>query len=367
MFRLVLSSFLSIAVATIVGCGSEDPEPSATSDSTSSEAPETKVSTTSEKKAATFDTPKAAFDAFVQASKAGEWPKVINVLSQESQTMFTASMVMDASFSTTDKAKQESLDQLLKKHGIDVNAEPEPGDENAGPESLIKSVKDLPALVSELSKWMSENADDSDSGFMEVGELGEVTIDGDIATAQVDSERGMRPIEFRKVDGSWVVHLPKPGRGEPESVSDSATEDDGTPGIGTLWIGDEAYKLREATAYRSKFFDDPCTVVLLTARKMSPKQLEGLKKMLAKDGNDDSYFARGPHVKLTLDKDGKLMSLFAWADSISISSNSGVEVTVKIDGNRISGKAARKEPKKTSNTKLRFEAEFDTEMLAADK
>lgn len=66
------------------------------------------------------------------------------------------------------------------------------------------------ACTARQVEWMKENADGSSKpGFPKFGELDKVTVDGEKATAQVDTKRGWRPIEFRKVDGIGLSIFPK--------------------------------------------------------------------------------------------------------------------------------------------------------------
>jgi hypothetical protein len=340
-----------LALAAILGCGAEssDPSPSA----------EIQPGT-----AAGYDTPKAVFAAFKEAANDDDMPTVVSLLSPESQGVLVAGYIMAASFMTMDdEGKQKSLDALLRKYLPNVDGEPGPDDET-GPEAMVGEIDDLPGFMLALSEWMSENGDDSGSGFAEVGELGEITISGNEASGQIETEMGMQPVEFRKIGGGWRIHMPsEPGEGGGGGAD--YAEDDGTPGLGALWIDDREFKLRHVTAYRTKFFDDPCTVVLLTARKVTEGQLDKLREQLAQ-GGDDEFFVGGPNVKLTLDESGEVLSLFAWADNMSINGDQGTIVEAKVDGNRIRGKASMPEPGEIFDSTYRFEVEFDTELVSAN-
>ena len=61
--------------------------------------------------------------------------------------------------------------------------------------------------------------------FAEMGDLSDVTIDGDTAKAVSKTEFGDQPIEFRKTENGWVVHLPigGPARVTPHSFVETAT------------------------------------------------------------------------------------------------------------------------------------------------
>ncbi|MCH2203063.1 MAG: hypothetical protein MK102_13920 [Fuerstiella sp.] len=358
MLRLFMSSFCLVTTATIVGCSSEDSLPASESESTSI------VEQDAKKEKFSFDTPEAAFEVFTQALLAKDWPMAITMVSVESQKMLASGLVMDASFSTfEDKATEQALNTLLKKHGIDLNAEPEPGDENPGFDSFLDSVKDVPALVTELTEWTKTNIDrSSKSGFPELGGLDKVVVDGEKATARVDSDRGWMPLEFHKSNDCWVIHLPM------DRSPTDPVEDDGTSGIGTLWIDDTAFKLREVMAYPGLFFDKPCTRLLFTERQMSPKQFDSMKKQLEETGRINAM-ALGGHVEVMLNKDDQLQDIFAWAENQSFSigtvNSDEVKVTVSRDSNRISGGAAMPEPVNIGrgDKTFRFEVEFDTEII----
>ena len=369
MQRLLIPTLLFMAS---FGCGGG----ATTDESATGTSADTTANTTVE---TTADTPEAAYTAFREAAKAKDWKTAASLLSPESQAMLAGMSIMGSSFATMDESGQEDpgkakeLKELLTKHGVDLegdDSEPSAEEQKAGPEAVMmamtESIPDKPAFIAEINAWMEKNGDDSGGGFAELGNLSDLTIDGDTATAQSETEFGAQPIEFRKTGDNWVIHLPVGGPPE-EQMSDFDEPDDGSPGLGTFWLGEKSVTLRHATAYRSKFFDDPCTVVLLTVRPLPERQLEELKRMLKEDGNDDAFFPGGTQVKLTLDEAGELMFLFAWADNMSINSNSGVDIDVKIDGNRVQGAANMSDPGEVADTTYRFEAKFDAELLTVSE
>ena len=384
MHRLIFPTLLSFVMVALVGCGSSETEPDANGNANGAANGDAGAALdantqdrTTETGAKRYETPQAAYEAFVEAMNGNDGKRAAMLLSADSQSMMAAGMMLGASFSTGgEEDKEKSLKDLLERYGIDLDAEPAPGAEVGGPEALIEPIKDRPAFIGEIMSWMDENGD-GDSGFPDMRELSEVSIEGETARGSVSTDRGPQPIEFQLVDGSWLVHLPMggppeegdPGDFDPDSVppgDDDQAADDGTPGLGTLWIGDKTYKLQQATAYRSELFGDPCTVVLLTARPISERQMSQLKKMLEEEGNDDAFFVRGPNVRLTLDESGELMSLFAWADNLSISSSGGDNLAVNVDisGDRISGTAKMSEPEEIGESTYRFVVKFDVELMA---
>jgi hypothetical protein len=318
-----------------------------------------------------LDTPEAAYAALAAAAKKDNWESAAAILTPESQAMMAAGMIMSASFVTMgDENKEKELTELLGRHGIKLDdEEPEPSADVSPSDmmmALTKPIKDLPVFLGQLSAWINKNGEDRGSGFAKLGKLGEVTIEGDTAKTISQTDMGPQPIEFRRVSGSWLVHLPMDGPPPGSGDSDLEEPDDGTPGLGTLSYGDKVIKLRHALAYKSKFFDDPCTVVLLTAKPVYDRDMNSLKQMLKEEGNDDAFFPSGTKVKLSLDAAGKLLSFFAWVDNVSINGNNGVDVDLKIDGNRVHGTAEMAEPYEAAGTEYRFQAEIDTEMIQPD-
>nr|ACS68541.1 hypothetical protein [uncultured bacterium FLS18] len=361
MPRLLLLTLLSFVMTTVCGCGGN----TATEDATTSSTQENGTLAGQQ-----FDTPEAVYAALTEAAKNKDYKTVASLNTTDSQIAMAGGSIFGASFMTAgDENKEKELKELLDRHGIDMDAEEEPPDdpENATPEAMMKAmtapIKDLPTFIGEIMAWMDKNSDDAGGGFPEMRELREVTIDGDSANAVLETDMGPRPFEFRKVNGSWLVHIPTEGAGGDMPPDFDEPEDDGTPGLGTLWYGDKAIKLRHALAYKSKFFDDPCTVVLLTARPVYDRDMNNLKQMLKEDGSDDAFFASGPNVKLSLDAEGKLMFMFAWVDNMSINTNSGVDMDVEIEGNRVHGTAAMPEAQEIADSEYRFEVTFDVELM----
>lgn len=243
MHRLILPALLSFAIATLLGCGggeSTDGSPSPASTGTGSSQGAGAQAKTSQGMAPQHDTPQAVFASFATATKSKDWKATMVLLTPESQSMFAAGMIIGASFMTMgDETKEKGLQALLQKHGINMDEEPPAGDEDAGPEALTRPIKDLPAFVAEITAWMDEQGKGSDSGFPELGELSDVTIDGDSAKGKVSTDGGPQPIEFRRVGGTWLIHLPteeppadvEPGNLDPDAANPPAIEsEDIAPG-----------------------------------------------------------------------------------------------------------------------------------------
>jgi len=379
MRRLMLPTLLIFVMTALPGCGGGESSKPAADKTKNSGSPSAKNESNQPDAAAVYETPQAAFDAFKKATKDDDWKVAAALMSPESQSMIAAGFTIGASFMTmADEEKGKELKKLLAKHGVDLEAEPEPGDEPAGPEALTAPIKDLPAFIGEIVAWMDKQKDGADKGFPEMGELGEVSVDGESATASVSTERGPQPIEFRRVNGSWLIHLPMPKRPQAGDLpkfdpdaptppkSDEPEADDGTPGLGTFHIDDKPYKLRHATAYPSKFFGDPCTVVLLTSSALEERDLQDLTQSLKDDGNDGAFFPLTPHVKLSFDNEShELVSMFIWADNNSLSTSGSENFVAKFESadGKIKGAVKTSSPQDIGNSTIQLEANFDVELM----
>lgn len=306
-----------------------------------------------------FDTPEAVYAAFSESVAKDDWKSAITMVTEETQKMFVMGMVMQAGFMTMDEeAKGKELEQLFKKHGLDKDLEEVSG-EDVEVDSLVE---DFPTFVGELAAWIKANEKDSENGFPEMKEMSELKIDGDKATAMTETVMGKQPIEFRKVDGQWKVHLAMGPPPEP-TIDELGLDFDktGDGKIGSLQYGEKKSGLNHAFAYNAKFFDEPCIMLLLTAEEISEEKQKELEQSLKENDGDALFFADGPKVQLTLSPEGELLSMFAWIDNSSSSSNRGPAVDVKIDGKKISGRVGML-PKDYGGETLEFQAKFETEI-----
>ena len=146
-----------------------------------------------------YDSPQAAYDAFSNASQAGEWRTLAEALTPESQDALAAMLLLPAGMAAAfDESAGGELELILKKHELssdtlDVGADELP-------------VKDKPAFIADVAEWLMRQGGDSSDLGMPSGKLTDLAIDGDSATGTIKDE----PISFRQVDGGWLVHLETP-------------------------------------------------------------------------------------------------------------------------------------------------------------
>nr|ACS68534.1 hypothetical protein [uncultured bacterium FLS18] len=368
MPRLLLSTLFSFALSTLSGCADRSATENAPTSST--------AATTSTKKGAPLsdqqsNTPQAVYAAVAKAANNKDYKTVATLLTKDSQIAMAAGMIFLAESEATSYGSDlNELKELLGRHGINHTSTrplnlPPGASQKTVMEAIAKPVKDLPAFLGEMGAWKAKNGHAFVGGFPELRELSKVTIDGDSAKGVCQSNMGPQLIAFRKVNGAWKFHTPT-------DVSPSDLEalepDDGTPALGTLSSDDKEVKLRHATAYESKFLDEPCVTVLLTQYPIYDRDMNELKDKL-RDSDDlgASFNARGPHMRLILDTKGKLRSMFAWIvngyEEMDNKSD-GIDLDVKVEGNRVHGTAGLA-PKEDS--KYRFQAKFDVEILQVDR
>jgi hypothetical protein len=339
------------------------------------------------------NSPEGVFKAFQDAVNDEDWKTAANCMTTESQAMMADGLVLAALFGTGgDAAKEKEVTQMLKGHGIDLDAEPPAGGPGNGKmPSPSDTVKDRPALIADLMAFVKKNADKKGGPDFRLQNLSNLKVDGDRATGTVEAQRGEEPIEFVRVDGSWLISMPGgrgpgpagpgPGDFEPppggntpnapldipaEPKSDQSSTSDPGAKLGTLWVDDKPYTLNHVIAYRTKFFDDPCTAVLLTEKPLKAAELAELKQLLASEGKDSGFFAWTPSLKLLFDEAGKPVYAFVWADNNSISSNSDMEAQAQKREGRIVGRGVRKQDDSSNGPNYRFDVAFDVALLPAE-
>jgi hypothetical protein len=159
-------------------------------------------------------TPEAAFAAFQEAAEREDWKAVAELLTPDSQKSMAAAMIFATSLmAASEEEKGEELEELLRKHGFDPNAPEVPrkivaSSPQEALKTLVGPIKDKPAFIADMVGWLEENADAS--GFTDIpsGKLGDVTIEGDTASGTVTDDDGSDPIEFLRLNGRWLIHMP---------------------------------------------------------------------------------------------------------------------------------------------------------------
>ena len=76
-----------------------------------------------------------------------------------------------------------------------------------GADELVESVKDKAAFVGDMFEVFSGMENGATEDFQFKGALKDIKIDGDSASAVLEDGGTSEPVQFKKVKGSWLIHL----------------------------------------------------------------------------------------------------------------------------------------------------------------
>ena len=199
MARYLLSSLLGCSLllsgVTLSGCGSKEHE-----------------------------SPEAVFEAAKSALADEDMEGFMNCLTPESQDLFSGMLVMlgtmmkgFAALAGDDPDALQSvskIEKVLETHGLseDVMGMMESADESdpaAAMQKLVEPIKDKAAFVGDMFEIFNEMDDSKrpSPGDQFKGALKDIKIDGDSASAVLEDGGKSEPVQFRKVEGSWLIHL----------------------------------------------------------------------------------------------------------------------------------------------------------------
>ena len=217
--RIWLGVFASLCLCCS-GCGGGNESPPAQSDSGGEQSAAAQTDAGSGPAGSASDdageSPEAAFAALKQAAEQEDWDAAARLLTDDSQTAIAGMLVFVGGLvAAFDAEEGKGLEELMEKHGLseDVDPEPPPGTDLSDPLAMVKAlasvVEDKPAFIGEVMDWMVENADSTEDPDFAAAKLTDLVIDGDTASATVTGVDVGDTIEFRRVDGKWLVHLPE--------------------------------------------------------------------------------------------------------------------------------------------------------------
>jgi hypothetical protein len=162
--------------------------------------------------AATIDqsSPEKVAEAFKKAAADKDWKTMFTCSTDNAKMILIMGPMSRAEgVAFSDASKKESLDAILKKHGIDPTKKPGPDDDP------MAGVKDKAALFADLTDWLDKNRPKSKNGKPRPSmvdriantEFNNFKTTGDTATAEMSSGGRKMPIDFKKIDGKWYVHI----------------------------------------------------------------------------------------------------------------------------------------------------------------
>jgi RNase P protein component len=161
--------------------------------------------------------PQTVAKSFQEAAAKKDWKAMFACMTKETQQTLTVVMMFASGFSTLgNKDKEQSLHELMKKHGLDPKKKPGlKGDPIAG-------VKDRAAFFGDLVQWLEKNSPKPEGGKPRKSfsdqiaslKIANFKINGATATADAirNGKKTGEPLEFKKIDGKWYVHMEPKGR-----------------------------------------------------------------------------------------------------------------------------------------------------------
>lgn len=163
-----------------------------------------------------FETPEAAYAAYAAAKKGDDYAAFMNSMTVESQKATAGATIFGVGMMAAfDETLKDSVTALFKKHGMPDQSEmqgPPPGitEDSTKIEQMaaMGSFFDNPAaFVIEARNFIEQQPNTSNNSGEASGELGEIIVDGDSASATVRHRRGRQQIAFCRTSGGWLVQL----------------------------------------------------------------------------------------------------------------------------------------------------------------
>ena len=205
--KSLFSLFLLCSLVLFTGCSKKDGAETSNADSTQSDSSDGE--STSTKK---YESPEAVFAAFQKAAEKDDMPAAIKLTTKESQQAIAGSMVFALSMvAAFDPEKGGEIEAMIREHGVTEEEENEPP-EGLDLNSPVAMVKAMGAMLDDPVAFVSDAVElmdgESQANEFANGELIDLQVDGDSAAAMIESDNEQQPIEFRKVDDGWLIHIP---------------------------------------------------------------------------------------------------------------------------------------------------------------
>jgi hypothetical protein len=181
-----------------------------------------------------YDSPKAVFEAAVNAVKKKDWKTFYACLTKDGQETMTGQVAFVglmvrgfAEFDKTGKTKEKMapLTKILDKHGLTTETldkmKKEAPKPSKDPKEMAKAfralaapVKNKAGFISEVLEFLDKASTKKQQNPLENATLKDVKVDGDRATATVVTKKGDEKTEekitFVKTGGSWKMDMPLP-------------------------------------------------------------------------------------------------------------------------------------------------------------
>ena len=167
---LLKFAILASLTVTLVGCGGGDGDNTTTGNGGVAAKPDTPNMQA---------TPEETFKNFKAAMVKDDWGEALQYLTSDSQDILVGMMVfgttMGVAFNPDEekqKSLQESLDKLLKEHGVkteeDESEGPPAGGMEAAMKEMVAGVKDKGACLNAIMEWSKKNLDSKQGGSPQI-------------------------------------------------------------------------------------------------------------------------------------------------------------------------------------------------------
>ncbi|MGI9517915.1 MAG: hypothetical protein ACR2NP_12760 [Pirellulaceae bacterium] len=182
----------------------------------------------------TSATPQDAFSTLQEAGKNKDWPTFLGCLTPQARDKMAGLMVVAGSMmsagppegvsippemqeqATKMEEAANEIKAVFASYGVSDDVVSSVTMQTMNDESKIaelgSKVSNQAGFIGAITELMEKTMGAGGPAFgMEKGTLGEVNIDGDSATGTITMDGRESPIEFKKINGSWLVEIPTPG------------------------------------------------------------------------------------------------------------------------------------------------------------
>ena len=154
--------------------------------------------------------PEEVVKALQAASDTEDFAKLVSLIHPEDRPEMAAGMMMAgsmaAAFSDDAEAAGKELEAVLSKHGLEDKADGPPpgaeGDMKAAAKAAFEGV-DLVAFIPDMFTFMGKYMDGKKKGPLAGGEMTDLEVEGDTATAKAGDEK----VRFGKVGDRWFIRM----------------------------------------------------------------------------------------------------------------------------------------------------------------
>ena len=163
-----------------------------------------------------FETPESAYTAIAKAADDRDNKALVAAFTVDSQQAIAGQMMFALMFAGAfDESQQENAKALLARHGLTEETNLEQSAARIAEDATqLQRMQALGSLFQNPAAFATEVFDFFDrlpnaSGKFDLvsGELHDVKIEGDTATAVVKHRRGRKPIAFRRSKAGWLLEL----------------------------------------------------------------------------------------------------------------------------------------------------------------